>query len=181
MPSPDPNQLLFEAVAFAARAHRHQLRKDRETPYVSHVFRVCLVVRHVFGFDDPRMLAAAVLHDTIEDTTTDRDDLIEHFGPDVARWVSALSKDSRLPFDEREEAYVRGLAAAEWQVKACKLGDVYDNLGDCGYFSPAGRRKTATKARRYLDAIRTGLPQELHAAVRLVEERLASLESGLTT
>ena len=112
----DPNQIMFDAVGFAARAHRHQLRKDRDTPYVSHVFRVCLVVRHVFGFDDPRMLAAAVLHDTIEDTTTDYDDLIEHFGPDVARWVAALTKDMRLPHDEREEVYRRTLAAADWQV-----------------------------------------------------------------
>ena len=78
----DPNQIVFDAVAFAAWAHRHQVRKDNKTPYVSHVFRVCLTVRHVFGFDDPRMLAAAVLHDTIEDTTTDYDDLIEHFGPE---------------------------------------------------------------------------------------------------
>src|SRR5262245_42497729 len=75
---------LLNAVAFAARAHRPQLRKDGQTPYVSHVFRVCLVVWHVFGVDDPRVLTAAVLHDTIEDTTTDYDDLREQFGDDVA-------------------------------------------------------------------------------------------------
>src|SRR5436853_7554517 len=98
----DSNEIVFAAAAFAARAHRHQLRKDRETPYVSHVFRVCLVVRHVFGFDDPRMLAAALLHDTIEDTNTDYDDIADEFGRDVARWVAALTKETRLPDDERE-------------------------------------------------------------------------------
>lgn len=66
-----------EAASFAARAHRHQVRKDGRTPYTAHPFRVCLVVRHVFGHDDPRMLQAALLHDTIEDTTTDYDDLAE--------------------------------------------------------------------------------------------------------
>ena len=76
-PCPIRTTIVFEAAAFAARAHRHQTRKDGETPYFSHPVRVCLVVRHVFGFDDPRMLAAALLHDTIEDTTTDCDDLIE--------------------------------------------------------------------------------------------------------
>src|ERR1044072_1672501 len=107
---PDPNDIVFEAAGVSARApppptpqrppaHRPQLRKSRETPYVSHVFRVCLVVRHVFGFDDPKMLAAALLHDTIEDTATDCDDIIERFGPEVAAWVAALTKDMRLPHD----------------------------------------------------------------------------------
>ena len=173
--------LPFEAAAFAARAHRHALRKDNQTPYVSHVFRVCLVVRHTFGFDDPRMLAAALLHDTIEDTTTDADDLIERFGPDVARWVAALTKDMRLPHDEREDAYVKVLAAAEWPVKALKLADLYDNLSDCRSFSPNGRRKTATKSRFYLSAIRQGLTENVRPALELVEQRLADLEAGLTS
>lgn len=178
---PDPNDIVFEAAAFAARAHRHQLRKDGQTPYASHTFRVCLVVRHVFGFDDPKMLAAALLHDTIEDTSTDCDDIIERFGPDVARWVAALTKDMRLPNDEREEAYCRALASADWQVKVCKLADIYDNLGDCRHFSPAGRRKTAQKSRMYLDAIGPTLPEQAREAFRLTEARLAELVSGLTS
>src|SRR5262245_40634751 len=91
---------LLDAVAFAARAHGHQVRKDGQTPYVSHPFRVCFVLRHVFGIEDEQVLTAAVLHDTVEDTTTDCDDLIERFGADVARWVAALTKDKRLPDDE---------------------------------------------------------------------------------
>jgi guanosine-3',5'-bis(diphosphate) 3'-pyrophosphohydrolase len=176
-----PNDLPFEAAAFAARAHRHQLRKDGQTPYVSHVFRVCLVVRHVFGFDDPRMLAAALLHDTIEDTSTDCDDIIDRFGPDVAEWVAALTKDMRLPHDAREDAYTKGLAAADWPVKALKLADIYDNLGDSKHLSPAGRRKTAAKTRFYLDALRPGLPDAVRPALALVEQRLAELEAGLTS
>src|SRR5262245_47811485 len=100
---------LVEAVSFAARDHEGQVRKDGRTPYVSHVFRGCLTLRHVFGIDDPQVLAAAVLHDTIEDSTTDFDDLEEHFGREVAMWVSALSKDKRLPEEEREQAYIKGL------------------------------------------------------------------------
>jgi len=175
----DANDIVFQAAAFAARAHRHQLRKDKETPYFSHPVRVCLVVRHVFGFDDPRMLAAALLHDTIEDTTTDYDDLIEHFGPEVAKWVSALSKDSRMPNDEREEAYCRQLSASDWQAKVIKLADQYDNLGDCAYLDTKGRKKTAKKVRAYVEAVRHGLPPEGERAVRLVEERVAQLESNL--
>ena len=171
----------FAAAAFAARAHQHQTRKDGHTPYVSHVFRVCLVVRHTFGFDDPRMLAAALLHDTNEDTNTDCDDIIERFGAEVAGWVAALTKDMRLPHDEREAAYAQTLTTASWPVKALKLADLYDNLGDCRGFSVGGRRKTAAKSHFYLNAIRTGLPDHVVPALRLVEERLKELESGLTS
>src|SRR5438128_10744049 len=83
---------LLEAIAFAARAHQGKLRKDGATPYVSHVFRVCLVLRHVFGVEDRQALMAAALHDTVEDTDTDFDNLQEEFGQDVACWVAALSK-----------------------------------------------------------------------------------------
>src|SRR5438132_913099 len=106
---------LLDAVAFAARAHQGQMRKDGKTPYASHVFRVCLVLRHVFGIDDAHALTAAVLHDTVEDTTTDFDDLAKRFGEDVAAWVTALSKDKRLPDDKRETEYAARLAAAPWQ------------------------------------------------------------------
>lgn len=173
--------LPFEAAAFAARAHRHQLRKDGHTPYVSHVFRVCLTVRHVFGFDDPRMLAAALLHDTIEDTATDCDDIIEQFGPEVAEWVSALTKDMRLAHDEREAAYAKALSEAPWQVKVLKLADIYDNLGDSQHLSATSRRRTISKTHFYLDALRPTLPEEGQSALRLVEQRLSELEAGLTS
>jgi guanosine-3',5'-bis(diphosphate) 3'-pyrophosphohydrolase len=177
---PDPNDIVFAAAAFAARAHRHQTRKDGQTPYFSHPVRVCLVVSHVFGFHDPKMLAAALLHDTIEDTTTDCDDIVEHFGEEVARWVTSLSKDPRMPHDEREHAYGRQLAASEWQVKALKLADIYDNLGDCAHSSAVSRRKTAAKAHAYLEFLAPGLPEHVKPALRLVEERLAQISSTQT-
>jgi GTP pyrophosphokinase len=82
---------LLEAASFAARVHDGQYRKDGVTPYASHPFRVCLVVRDLFGFDDPRMLITALLHDAIEDTTTDFDDVEKLHGHEIATWVSCLS------------------------------------------------------------------------------------------
>src|SRR5262245_61530852 len=117
---PDLPPALLDAIAFAARAHRHQIRKDGQTPYVSHVFRVCLITRHLFGIEDAQVLTAAVLHDTIEDTTTDYDDIEEHFGRQVADWVSALTKEKRLRDEERETAYCRVLSESPWQVRVCK-------------------------------------------------------------
>jgi guanosine-3',5'-bis(diphosphate) 3'-pyrophosphohydrolase len=156
-PSPQDTRRVLEAASFAARAHRHQVRKDGQTPYAAHPFRVCLIVRHVFGIDDPDALSTALLHDTIEDTATDYDDLEKRFGARVASGVAALSKDTRLAEEEREEAYMATLAAAPPAVKIAKLADIYDNLSDCRHLSPAARLRTAERSRRYLAALERDL------------------------
>ena len=112
------------------RAHRDQLRKDRRTPYVAHPYRVAMTVRHVFECDDPIALAAALLHDVIEDTTTDYDSLARRFGDELATVVATVSKDPRLPEPEREKAFYAQIAAGPWQAQLVKLADGYDNLSD---------------------------------------------------
>jgi guanosine-3',5'-bis(diphosphate) 3'-pyrophosphohydrolase len=171
---------ILAAISFAARAHRHQTRKDGQTPYVAHVFRVTFVLRHLFGVTDPRILTAAVLHDTIEDTTTDCDDITGCFGPDVAKWVAALTKDNRLPDVEREEAYGKQLAAGGLPVCLCKLADVYDNMCDSRNLPPEKRAKSMNNARRYLAVFRPTLPVEAKAAFALVEAKLAEVAAGMT-
>jgi (p)ppGpp synthase/HD superfamily hydrolase len=176
----DAPRPLLDAVAFAARAHQGQLRKDGETPYVSHVFRVCLIVRHVFGIDDPRALAAAVLHDTIEDTKTDFDELAERFGEEVAGWAALLSKDKRRPEAEREDEYIARLASAPWQVKVCKLADVFDNLLDSTHLDPQQRVKTVKRSHMYLDALRPGLPEQARRPFEIVSDLLAEVAAANT-
>jgi guanosine-3',5'-bis(diphosphate) 3'-pyrophosphohydrolase len=168
---------LLSAASFAARAHRQQLRKDRQTPYIAHPFRVCLIARHVFGIDDPNVLTAALLHDTIEDTTTDRDDLIELFGADVAAWVSALSKDKRLADHEREAAYMQALAEAAAPVKICKLADIFDNLVDSEHLSQEQRQRTVNRSRAYLHCLATNLPEMARNAFAIVSDLLSEFES----
>jgi guanosine-3',5'-bis(diphosphate) 3'-pyrophosphohydrolase len=170
---------VLDAVSFAARAHHGQLRKDGRTPYVSHVYRVAFVTRHVFGIDDAAVLTAAVLHDTVEDTTTDFDDIEERFGAEIARWVGALSKDKRMQDEPREEAYCASLRAAPWQVKACKLGDLCDNLLDSKHLTPDKRPRTLARSRRYLTALDTpDLPPPVRRALGIVAELLAEMELG---
>jgi guanosine-3',5'-bis(diphosphate) 3'-pyrophosphohydrolase len=166
----------LDAVAFAARAHKPQLRKDGQTPYVSHVFRVCMIVRHVFGVSDPRVLTAAVLHDTIEDTTTDFDDVAERFGEEVASWVAALSKDKRQQEEPRETSYMEELTRAPWQVQVCKLADIFDNLLDSGHFPPEKRRKTVERSRNYLQALNTNLRPQAQSHWETVAGLLKRLE-----
>jgi (p)ppGpp synthase/HD superfamily hydrolase len=119
-----------QAAAFAAREHRAQIRKDGTTPYVAHPFRVAMTVRTIFGCDDPICLAAALLHDTIEDCGTDYEDILDGFGSEVADCVRALSKDMRMPEEQRERDYDAQLERADWRAKLIKLADVYDNTCD---------------------------------------------------
>jgi guanosine-3',5'-bis(diphosphate) 3'-pyrophosphohydrolase len=172
-----PESSLYEAIAFAARAHQGQIRKDGKTPYVSHVFRVSMVVRHLFGIDDRKVLTAAVLHDTLEDTTTDFDDLRD-FGDEVAGWVAVLSKDKRLPEEEREEAYTAGLVAAPWQVRICKLADIYDNLSDMKTLDSKRRATTLKRLTGYIAALRPGRPDETSRAWEIVAKLLAKTEAS---
>jgi guanosine-3',5'-bis(diphosphate) 3'-pyrophosphohydrolase len=167
---------LLEAVAFAARAHRGQLRKDRETPYHSHVFRVCLIVRHVFGIDDPQVLTAAILHDTIEDTKTDYDDLIEEFGVEVAGWVATLSKDKRQREAQREAEYSERLAQAPWQVKVCKLADIFDNVLDSVRMPTEQQARSFRNAHRYLTALKPDLPEPARRPFEIVSRLVAEME-----
>jgi guanosine-3',5'-bis(diphosphate) 3'-pyrophosphohydrolase len=177
-PTP-PCPPLLDAIAFAARVHRHQVRKDNQTPYVSHVLRVCLVVRHIFGIEDENVLVTAVLHDTVEDTTTDFDDVSERFGEEVAGWVALLSKDKRMVEPEREEAYRAQLSQAPWQVKICKLADMYDNLIDSSYLQLHQRPRTQQRIRGYLNALQSpDLPPVVRRAWESVESLLASMERG---
>ncbi len=126
----DSHALWQRAAAFAARAHLHQVRKDGETPYVSHVYRVAMTLRHVFDCDDEIVIAAALLHDTIEDTDADYDEILEEFGREVADLVAVMTKDMRLVESEREPQYDDQLRKGPWQGRMIKLADVYDNLTD---------------------------------------------------
>jgi guanosine-3',5'-bis(diphosphate) 3'-pyrophosphohydrolase len=144
---------VLHAVSYASRQHEGQRRKDGTTPYVSHVVRVAFIVQRLFGHDDADMVTAAVLHDTLEDTRSDFDEIAERFSPRVAKWVAALSKDKRLEESEREDAYLKQLLSADWQVQVCKLADIYDNLLDMDSAAAARTSQVLSRARHYLDGL----------------------------
>ena len=99
----------------AARVHHNQKRKDqKKTPYFSHPARVALTVAVKFGCTDEKILTAALLHDVLEDTRVDYDDLLERFDQEIADTVAALSKDTRLVEPKREDEYYKKMAGASW-------------------------------------------------------------------
>ncbi len=140
------SHLWQDAAAFAARAHRNQIRRDERTPYISHPVRVALTVALKFGCMDETVIAAALLHDVLEDTTADYDDLLSRFGKEVADLVADLSKDGRKIEAVRERAYDEQLRRAPPAARLIKLADVYDNLADAT--DEASRRKLVERAER---------------------------------
>jgi len=158
------------AAAFASRAHAGQTRKDGATPYVSHCFRVALTLRTVFDCDDEIALAAALLHDAIEDTPADYDDIHGAFGAPVADCVAALTKNMILPEPERERDYDDRLRGADWRARLVKLADGYDNFSDLS--SPAKKGKVIDKCRRAIELATPDAPA--HACVATA---IAAVES----
>lgn len=167
MPTPHPWQ---HAAGLAARLHEHQYRKDGKTPYASHPVRVALTCILVFGVNDEAVVTAALLHDTIEDTTADYDDILEHYGKEVADIVAALTKDMRMVEPEREKAYDEGLAQSSWKARLIKLADVYDNLTDAE--DPTSRRKAIERGHRALSLAKNDTPAA--QARKALEELMAS-------
>ena len=143
LPPVSPIQTILRAASFAARKHHGQTRADNQTPYFSHVARVTLILSHVFGVEDEDTLTAALLHDTLEDTATDYDEIAALFGEKVANYVVLLTKNVMLPKKEREADYATRLSAAPEPVMIAKMADLYDNLSD-RIHSPKLRKTSAT-------------------------------------
>lgn len=165
----------LEAVSFAARKHRHGLRKDGRTPYVAHVYRVAMTVRDVFGCDDPTALVAALLHDTIEDADTDFDDIEEHFGRSVAECVAALTKNASLPESERERDYDARLAAGPWQARLVKLADTHDNYLDASSSTQISTSRIRARCERAISLARADAHDhpEVAWAIEVVTQLIA--------
>ncbi len=160
------------AIDLVSRRHQGQFRDNGVTPYASHPVRVAMTLAVVFGVDDERILAAGVMHDLIEDTTVDHDEIAELFDDEIALWVSCVSKDMRMPHDQREEAYDMALAEAPWQARLIKLADVYDNLVDS--MGSEKLQSAARKAERILKLV--GEDEELQGAASILGELQQSIQ-----
>jgi guanosine-3',5'-bis(diphosphate) 3'-pyrophosphohydrolase len=163
----DPD--LAAADDFAARKHLHQLRRDGVTPYVEHPRAVMRILRDEFHIKDPHTLAAGLLHDTIEDTATDYDEIAGRFGRRVADLVAVLTKDKRLPEAKRERLYFAGLAKASLAARCCKVADSLHNVRD----SDAAHRPKAVKKARMLLRI-YGKKRDMPIPLALLRQELSA-------
>lgn len=123
--------LLDRAITFAVKAHQGMERKGKGFPYVVHPMEaVCIVATMT---NDQELLAAAALHDVIEDTDTTADDLKKEFGERVAMLVEAESDDKTggskaETWRQRKQDTLDRLRNADLDIKIVALGDKLSNM-----------------------------------------------------
>jgi guanosine-3',5'-bis(diphosphate) 3'-pyrophosphohydrolase len=157
--------LLFRALAFAAHKHRDQRRKDAEaSPYINHPIALAEVLAGEGGVADVEVLAAALLHDTIEDTATTADELRSEFGAHIAAMVEEVTDDQSLPKADRKRLQIEHAAALSAGAKLVKLADKICNLRDVAERPPAKwdlqrRQEYFEWAKRVIDGLRGASPK----------------------
>lgn len=129
---PGSTPLMLKAFRFAEMAHRGRKRKGNAEPYFVHLMESAGIARTLTS--DEEVVAAALLHDVIEDTGFGYEDLEHEFGNRIAELVQAVSEDKmrdRSPEDtwyERKAAAIAKLATAERDVKIIVLADKLSNI-----------------------------------------------------
>jgi (p)ppGpp synthase/HD superfamily hydrolase len=148
------------AEMFAREKHSGMTRKDGVTPYFDHLRGVVDRLKNL-GISDVEVLSAAWLHDTLEDTNTNFDEIDQRFGSKVAVLVLSLSKDKNLPRGQQEKQYVKQLKEASFEAKLIKLCDISSNLKDLkdAWWSRTKKTKQVKKKMHYLNVIKPDLIQ----------------------
>src|ERR1700685_189963 len=124
-----PVQQVLDAALYAAEKHADQRRKGKSAePYVNHLLEVAHLVSTVAPEQDAHLMAAAWLHDTIEDTGATEADLVERFGQDVASLVLELTDDKSLPKAERKRLQIEHAPELSVKAQTIKLADKISNL-----------------------------------------------------
>ena len=118
--------MIEEAAAFAAKAHAGVFRKGTEIPYITHPMETALIVS---GFTrDEELIAAALLHDVVEDAGVTGEELRLSFGNRVAEVVLQASEDKSRTWQERKSTAIRHLEGASWDLKVLAMGDKLSNM-----------------------------------------------------
>jgi guanosine-3',5'-bis(diphosphate) 3'-pyrophosphohydrolase len=151
-------QLVLRAAAFAARKHSEQRRKDASaSPYINHPIALAKILAEEGGVTDPRVIAAALLHDTIEDTQTSLRELSGEFGDTVAGIVAEVSDTKWLGVATRKKLQVTKTPRASKGAKLVKLADKIANVRDMLARPPAGW--SIERRREYFDWAKTVVDQ----------------------
>ncbi len=136
--SKTPLPLIIGALAFAARKHRFQRRKDADaSPYINHPIAVASILVVEAAIDDPEVVCAALLHDTVEDTKTTTEELVENFGPAIAGIVAEVTDDKSLPKQERKRRQITHAPKLSAKAQQVKFADKIANLRDVVDAPPA--------------------------------------------
>lgn len=173
--------MLSDAIAFATRAHEDQRRKDSGLPYVTHPMEVLVLLsRH--GIRDEAVLAAAVLHDVLEDCGVPPTEMTARFGEAVTAIVMALTKPPGLEAGERKRRALEQLRAGPPGSRAVKMADRLSNLLDMATITwPRDKKAAYLREAEEIAAIGgdelPSLAQELRRVAALEGARLGFPEA----
>ncbi|MDP6467813.1 MAG: HD domain-containing protein [Pirellulaceae bacterium] len=141
---------LLLAATFAADKHRDQRRKNADaSPYVNHPLAVATVLAIDGGVTDVDLLTAALLHDTVEDTATSNDEIVELFDSEVSDLVNEVTDDKTLPKQRRKQLQIENAPHKSDRAKQLKIADKICNVRDIDVASPANW--DADRKVQYLD------------------------------
>ena len=151
--SSEPHRRYAAAVLLAMVKHKDQTRREG-TPYIVHPLRVAESLRTIGGVTDYEVILGAILHDLIEDTDVDYEELAERFGHPVATLVSELSADQRLPKEQRKHEMLERIRNGSKAARIVKLADRLDNITGMERFSESKKASYVRESRAILEACR---------------------------
>jgi (p)ppGpp synthase/HD superfamily hydrolase len=130
--------LIARAADFAARRHADQKRKGvAKEPYINHLTEVAGLLAEATAGKDAELVAAGLLHDTLEDTQTEFEELSTLFGKDVAKLVSEVTDDKSLPKATRKRLQIAMVGKKSRRARLIKLADKTSNLRSLALSPPA--------------------------------------------
>ena len=130
--------LIARAWNFAAERHSSQRRKGQvQEPYINHLSEVAELVAMATEGKDANLIAAAILHDTVEDTETLLGELAAVFNEDVAKLVAEVTDDKALSKKVRKHRQVHSASGKSSRAKILKLADKTSNLRSLAKSPPA--------------------------------------------
>lgn len=119
--------IIEKAINFAAKAHNGQTRKATDIPYITHPFAVGMLLQKANCTDE--VIAAGILHDTLEDTSATYEELTEQFGSYIASLVRAASEhDKSLTWEVRKQYTIDKLKDAKLEEIQIITADKLHNL-----------------------------------------------------
>ena len=142
--------LFLKALVFAADKHKNQRRKDADaSPYINHPIALADILVNEGDITDINVLCGAILHDTIEDTKTTKEELIQQFGEKITSIVLDVTDDKTLLKAERKLKQIEHASHASHEAKLVKLADKISNLRDILASPP--RDWTEDRKKEYFD------------------------------
>lgn len=166
------------ARRYATKAHAacDQRRKYTLEPYIVHPAAVVELVKGVCPVEE--VLAAAWLHDTVEDTGTTIIDIEERFGPEVAALVAMVTNPEQLPGTNRmhrKRAHFLHTANASSEAQTIKLADIIDNTREILRYDPHFARVYLIEKRIQLAGLQRGNEFLRGQAENIIEQGISQL------